>query len=392
MRFEIRGVRIFDGERLIERGGVVVEGGRILRVDEDDEMAEHRGATLLPALIDSHVHVYSDAQLRQAAAFGVLTAMDMGTVVPLRAVALKKQSLLADHAELLSPIQAVTSPGGHGTQFGYPTSTVGGPSEVTFFVEACVALGADYIKIIYSPEERRLTTISMETLRAAIDEARRHRKLSLVHCITSHAARAALDCGADGLTHIFADEEPGRSFAREFARRGAFVVPTLSVLQSAVGMRPGEGLLSDPRLSPFIEPTARDHLRRSFLAARDWRYARAETTLRSLRDEGVPILAGTDAPNPGTSHGVSLHGELELLVRAGLEPLEALRAATCVPADRFGLSDRGRIAPGLRADLLLIGGNPVDDIRNTREILGVWKAGVPIQREPFDLTAGHELT
>jgi imidazolonepropionase-like amidohydrolase len=99
-----------------------------------------------------------------------------------------------------------------------------------------------------------------------------------------------------------------------------------------------------------------------------------------LHAAGVPILAGTDAPNPGTAHGPSLHGELELLVRAGLTPVEALRAATSTPARVFRLGDRGRIAPGMRADLVLVDGDPTSDVTATRRITRIWKNGFPVDR------------
>ena len=94
----------------------------------------------------------------------------------------------------------------------------------------------------------------------------------------------------------------------------------------------------------------------------------------------MPILAGTDAPNPGTAHGSSLHRELELLVQAGLSPEAALAAATSVPARIYGLRDRGRIAPGLRADLVLVNGDPSRDITATRDIVSIWKRGVRLER------------
>ena len=94
----------------------------------------------------------------------------------------------------------------------------------------------------------------------------------------------------------------------------------------------------------------------------------------------MPILAGTDAPF-GSVHGVSLHHKLELLVKAGLTPMDALAAATSVPAHLFDLADRGRIAAGLRADLLLVEGDPTSDIRATRAIAGVWKWGEAIDRQ-----------
>jgi hypothetical protein len=98
------------------------------------------------------------------------------------------------------------------------------------------------------------------------------------------------------------------------------------------------------------------------------------------RQAGVKLLAGTDAANPGTTWGASLHGELELLAAAGLPPSEALAAATSLAADGFRLADRGRIAVGKRADLLLVEGDPTRDVVATRAIVGVWRAGRSLPR------------
>src|SRR5690606_37643541 len=95
------------------------------------------------------------------------------------------------------------------------------------------------------------------------------------------------------------------------------------------------------------------------------------------------ILAGSDAPNPGTAYGASIHRELELLTRSGLTAEQALAAATSVPARTFGLSDRGRIAPGMAADLLLVNGDPTQDVLATRDIAGIWKRGVRMDREAY---------
>jgi hypothetical protein len=112
-------------------------------------------------------------------------------------------------------------------------------------------------------------------------------------------------------------------------------------------------------------------------------YASAEATVRQLVTAGVPILAGSDAPNPGTAHGSALHRELELLVAAGLTPVQALTAATSTPAKAFRIDDRGRIAKGMRADLLLVNGDPTRDITATRDIAGIWKGGVPVDRGAY---------
>ncbi len=95
----------------------------------------------------------------------------------------------------------------------------------------------------------------------------------------------------------------------------------------------------------------------------------------ALFESGVRVLAGTDAPNPGLVHGASLHRELQHLVRAGLRPAEALTAATSTPAEVFGLTDRGRLVVGSRADLVLIDGDPTIDITATQRLRTVWVGG-----------------
>jgi imidazolonepropionase-like amidohydrolase len=112
-------------------------------------------------------------------------------------------------------------------------------------------------------------------------------------------------------------------------------------------------------------------------------YDVARATVGDWYRAGVPILAGTDANQSATApasppYGSSLHRELELLVDAGLSAVDALRSATILPARHFGLADRGVIAPGKRADLVLIDGNPLEDISAVSEIAAVWCAGVPV--------------
>lgn len=106
-------------------------------------------------------------------------------------------------------------------------------------------------------------------------------------------------------------------------------------------------------------------------------------SVAALHEAGVEILAGTDSfAAPGmpvkVAHGESPHHEFELLVRGGLSPVEVLRSATNRPARAFGLTARGRVEPGLRADLVLVDGDPTQDITATRNIRAVWCAGSPI--------------
>lgn len=108
----------------------------------------------------------------------------------------------------------------------------------------------------------------------------------------------------------------------------------------------------------------------------------APLAIRQLVAARVPLLTGTDGPASGTTYGASVHKELEHLVNAGLTPTAALAAATSAIARAFRMTDRGRIRTGMRADLLLVGGDPSKEIRATRNIVSVWKRGVRVQGAP----------
>jgi imidazolonepropionase-like amidohydrolase len=146
-------------------------------------------------------------------------------------------------------------------------------------------------------------------------------------------------------------------------------------------------LLADPRLTARLPTEVVDGLRagdRGGLptsSARGAAYEHAADNLRRLVAAGATVVAGTDANDvPGRAaavlHGASLHLELELLTRCGMSPTDVLAAATSRAADAFALHDRGRIAAGRRADLLLVDGDPTADVTATRTLRTLWRAGV----------------
>jgi len=187
-----------------------------------------------------------------------------------------------------------------------------------------------------------------------------------------------------GLAHIFIDRQLDDKADAGFIKsaRGHFVVPTLEVNASLSGPAESRALLQDERLKPWLSSGQLGTLASVFPPA--WSkpvfIERALANTAALHRAGITVLAGTDSGNPGTAHGVSLHGELALLVRAGLTPMQALRAATADTAKTFKLADRGRIAKGLRADLLLVDGDPTTDITATRAIATIWKNGYAVDR------------
>ena len=147
------------------------------------------------------------------------------------------------------------------------------------------------------------------------------------------------------------------------------------------GQSEGPALLADPKLSPYLDDQTKKMLAIPKPdASKNHLCKGTDEALRQLVQAQVPILAGTDAPIPGTAYGAALHGEIAMYVRAGLTPLQALTAATSAPAKAFRLSDRGFVRPGLRADLLLVDGDPTTDILATRNIVAIWKKGARVQR------------
>lgn len=391
-RFVIRDVRLFDGERFIDRATVRVKDGLIeavgaeLEAPAGWEVVEGAGRTLLPGLIDAHVHTWGEAR-RDALRFGVTTQIDMFSDHRQLAAAKVERADLRRHdqADLWSAGTLATAAGGHGTQFGLVVPTLATPADAPDWVAARAAEGSDFIKIVredlhvYS-DTQSLPTLDAPTAAAVIAAAHAAGLRAVVHASAQATARESLRDGADGLVHMFQDQPADADFVALAKQRGAFVVPTLTVIAGFSGER--SALADDPRLRAWLSASQRETLaaRMHEGAGDPAMLAKAVESVRRLHAAGVTLLAGTDAPNPNTAHGVSLHEEILRLSEAGLGTEAALAAATSAPARAFGLDDRGRIAPGLRADLLLVEGDPRADLTVTRAIAGLWKNGRRVDR------------
>jgi imidazolonepropionase-like amidohydrolase len=402
----VRNARVFTGDEMLERAdvlfrdAVIVAVGQGLDAPDGAEVVDGSGKTLLPGLIDGHVHAFG-AALLDALAFGVTTELDMFTAhaeaARLRAEQVSGKA--AGRADIFSAGTLVTAPGGHGSQFGLPIPTLDRPEDAAEFVAARIAEGSDYIKIISEDGTnvgRPIPTLDRATIAAVIEAAHSHDKLAVAHASTRQRAFEALTDGADGLVHIYYERAPDDAAARESAdlelarlakERDAFVVPTLSVIEGISGRRAGARLVADEASRGSLSPMQRQTLEASFppreAVSGEERLRHVLDRVARLERAGVPVLAGTDSPNPGTAHGISMHRELALLVEAGLSPASALAAATSRPADAFGLDDRGRIAAGKKADLLLVEGNPLADISLSGEIVAIWKDGKRFDRPRY---------
>jgi imidazolonepropionase-like amidohydrolase len=350
-------VRLFDGTQLVPGSTVVVENGVItaLRIAPDPpgtQVIDGAGGVLLPGLIDAHVHLDGPGRLETLAGYGVTTALDMASVPEetsaLRVAAGGIGTGITDIRSAGLPAIAPGSLHSHFPGIGQ-RGLIGGPDEAVRFVADRISEGSDYIKIVVGSP---FADHDQATIDALVAAAHEQGKLVVAHASSVEAVRKAQLAGADILTHAPLDQVLDAAAAAEMVAAGRVVVPTLTMMASIVAN---------------LAPPGAD-------------YANAQASVTALYRAGVPVLAGTDAnDSPGTPswvpHGESLHRELELLVEAGLSTLDALLAATALPARYFGLPDRGTIEPGKRADLVLIDGDPLADIRATRSISRIWCGG-----------------
>lgn len=383
-------------ERIVSDGVVLpdihvrVVAGRIDAVGSadisgpDDLMVEAPDHTLLPGLIDAHVHLVPEST-QLAALFGVTTMLDMFSkpeVIDAERAAAAEVDSGPVRADLRTSSIGATAPNGHPTLAYAPLPYVTGPEDAPAFVEARLAEGADHLKVIYddgSGAMLGLPCLSPETIHALVTEAHRHALVVAAHVSTAAGAVTVTRCGVDVLAHAPFDLMTPEQ-VHKVAAAGVAVIATLSIVDGFPGPDGSMPLLTQSELADRLPPRWRRLIERQ--AAR-WMPPQApdgsaqRANVLALHRSGVRILAGTDAPNPGLVPGASLHRELQHLVAAGLTPIEALSAATSAPARTFGLADRGLITTGTRADLVLVSGDATTDITATQAVTRVWIEGHP---------------
>ena len=349
-RTALTNARVFDGRTVGKPMTVVIDGDRIGTDPEGARIIDAKGAVLLPGLIDAHIHVSGVADLERLRDHGVTTALVMASWPPELVASLQGKPGLTSLRTAGTP---AAGPGGnHAKMPGFPRDgIITDPGQARLFVARRVAEDCDYIKVI--TEAPGHGGLDQPVLDALVNEAHHYGKRVVAHASAAGAYGMALDAGVDVLTHAPLDQALTVDAVQRMAREHRIVVPTLTMMESIVE-RFG-------RVGPAYEP--------------------ARASVGAMYRAGIPVLAGTDANSaPGAPasvpHGSSMHRELELLVDAGLSNVDALRAATVLPAQYFGLDDRGTIAPGRRADLLLVDGDPLADITATRNVQSVWCGGV----------------
>ena len=331
---EILNYPVFDGIRVYDAATVVIENGKISEETVLGQGEANSDFFLMPGLIDGHTHLIGKEPMDALVRHGVTTTCAVGV-----------SESIANQSDSL---KIWTS----------RTLALGNISDGKAYVEREIAAGADYIKVILeSPARMAPKTMDFAVLCDIVRQAHTYGKKVAAHAVMVSMARMAVEAGVDILIHVPMTEAFPVELAEQMAKQGTAIVPTLTMM---------EAFAQDPRFTHY-KP---EH------------YPNAEAAVRLLHSLGVPILAGTDASDvpfvPKVWHGSALHQELELLVKAGLSPIEALQGATARLAEVFGLPQGGRIAPGAAADLVLVEGRPDQNISDTANIRQIWVDGTPI--------------
>ncbi|HEY1495080.1 MAG TPA: amidohydrolase family protein [Candidatus Solibacter sp.] len=401
----IRGARVVDGTGAPAREAtVVIRGSRIEAVGANADVPagarviDATGQTLLPGLFDLHTHLSASAangvaadwgkNLKAYLASGVTTVNDYATYgemfAPMRQL-LKSGATPGPHVNMAV---RMSTPGGHGTEAGwgdFMTLTAATPAQAHAQTKIALAYKPDLIKVFTDGwrygSAPNLSSMNLETLAAIVEDAHAANVKVVTHTVTLEGAKIAARAGVDILVHGIGDADVDTELIELMKAKHTAYVSTLAVYEYKAGGPPSAKLatLLDPGSRATLRPQASTAVMPPERAAR-WKHLTGN--VERLFAAGIPIGAGTDAGMPGTFHGYASLRELELLVESGLSPLAAITAATGVSARVVGVdADRGTIAAGKAADLVLVDGRPderIVDIEKTRRVfLGGVEVALP---------------
>ena len=354
-RVALKNVRVFDGYKIHKPSTLYIDGEHIVHgpLKHLDSTFDGQGRILIPGLIDAHTHPLSLKDLHSFSANGVTTALSMSCFPEPLCQSLRNQVGLTSFYHAVRAAAGTNSTGLGpllGLPPGYPITS---PADAAPYVREAIKNGTDYIKIV-----SETGGIDQESHNAVVAAAHAAGQQVNTHAVDFAGYDRAIRSKTDVIQHSCMDAPLTPSMVSTILRQKQVVTATISIARKK------------DELAPLLNVTV----------PANFFFDLAVNNTRLLHQAGVTVLAGTDSndvsPVFSVPFGSSLHDELEFLVGAGMTPAEALRAATVTLAKVHNLHDRGVIKPGKRADLVLLNGNPIMDIKATRRVVGVWVGGL----------------
>ena len=389
------GARIIDGTMAapIEDGVVVITDGRIRTVGPRSavtlpagaQIIDVAGKTIMPGLINAHGHVggtlglesghyNTDNLLRQLglyARYGVTTVNSLGGD--------EEQGFALRNEQFDQSLERA--------RIYVAGSVVVGDSEVEIRAEVNrnADMGANFIKVRIDDELGTAEKMPRNIFDALVDQAHIRRLPVAAHLFYLDDAKYILNSGADLVAHSVRDLPVDDKFIDLINAKGVCYIPTLTREVSTFVYESEPEFFSDPYFLKEAEPAILEQLKsperqtrmQNSRAAAGYKIALevAMANVKALNDGGVRIAMGTDTGPPARFQGYFEHMEMQMMVDAGMSPIEAIRASTGVAADCMGMGDIGTLEPGKWGDLLVLDANPAEDIANSKTIASVWIAG-----------------
>jgi imidazolonepropionase-like amidohydrolase len=388
--------RIIDGTgNVIESGVLVVQDGRILRLDHNIEFPPPRGAevinargkTIIPGLINAHGHVSDVQGLRSGpdlytpenvarqlglyARYGVTTVFSLGGDGP-------PAFRMRDEQNTPALKRARIYVAG-------PVLTSATPEAARKDVDAVAAMKADTVKIRLDDNLGTSRKMPPEVYTAVIQEAKAKGMRMIVHVYYLDDAKAVMKLGGE-ITHSVRDRDVDDEFIALLKQSGSAYCPTLMREVSTFVYESTPDFFADPFFLREVDPQVvaqlkdpkRQQAMHESVAAQKYKAGLqvANRNLKRVLDAGIPIVMGTDTGPAARFQGYFEHLELEMMVKAGMTPMQALVSATGAAAKYMKLTGQvGTLQKGAWADFLVLDKNPLEDIRNTRSLESVWVAG-----------------
>jgi imidazolonepropionase-like amidohydrolase len=386
------GARIIDGTGRppIENATLFIRDGRIealgsrIKLPPGVPRIDSTGKTIIPGLINAHGHVNDPAQLGVYVRDGITTVFSLGgdKEFALRAQCASATPGTVPHLYVAGPIQDSTAIPG--------AVAVKTPEEARRSVDDLIRNKPDIVKVRVDDFRGARAKMSPEVYQAVIDEARKNGYRTAAHIVLLDDAKGVLNAGVNYIAHSVRDREVDDEFIRLMKKQHAFYSPTLTRELAVFTYSERPAFFDDPfflreadpaEIAKMQDPKRQESVRND--AQAQWYKDHLQVAMRNLKtlsDAGVVIAMGTDSGGgPGRFQGYFEHLELEYETKAGLTPMQALVSATSGAAQAVNINQQtGSLEKGKWADFVVLNANPLDDIRNTRNIDSVWIGGVQV--------------